>query len=410
MNIYQIIIVVALLGSAFLDIIADTLNLRRLSTELPDEFKGVHDSESYARSQEYSRINTKFDWISSTTGLVILFIFWGAGGFAALHTWVEGLNWHLVPTGVLYIFVLLAGRTLIKLPFRIYSTFVIEERFGFNRTTPKTFILDMIKSALVGAVIGIPLLAAILFLFDWAGDWGWLYGWAVTTVVLLAIQFVAPRWIMPLFNKFKPLQDQELKEKIERMADSADFPVRDVSEMDGSRRSSKANAFFAGFGRNRRIALFDNLIANHSQDEIVAVLAHEIGHFRGKHIPLNMAIGIAHAGVLFYLLSIFLEHPGLFEAFYITDQQPVYAGLVFFSLLYHPIEMVLSFLIGMMSRHHEFAADRFAKDLIGNGRVLADALKKLSRDSLANLTPHPFYVFLNYSHPPVLERIRRLNE
>ncbi len=410
MNIYQIIIVAALLGDAVLNFIADLLNLRCLSSEVPEEFRDIHDQESYAKSQAYTRERTRFSWLSSTFGLAALLIFWGFGGFAALHSWVETLEWNMVFTGVLYIFLLVLGRSVIKLPFRIYSTFVIEERYGFNRTTPGTFVLDMLKAWLVGGIIGLPLLAAILLLFDWAGEWGWLYGWAVTAVTLLVIQFVAPRWIMPLFNKFKPLEDEELKQKIEQMAEKADFPVRDVAEMDGSRRSSKANAFFAGFGRNRRIALFDTLIANHTHDEIVAVLAHEIGHFRKKHIPLNMALGIIHAGVLFYLLSIFLEHQGLYEAFHITDGQPIYAGLVFFSLLYHPIEMALSFFLGIMSRRFEYTADHFAKELTGSGEVLAQALKKLSRDSLSNLTPHPFYVYLNYSHPPVLNRIRHLRD
>ncbi len=410
MNIYQVIIVAALLADGFLNFVADLLNLRRLSPELPPEFRDVHDRESYARSQEYLRANTRFAWLSSAVGLLALFVFWGAGGFAALHRWVEALEWPLAPTGVLYILVLLLGRTLLKLPFRIYDTFVIEERFGFNRTTPKTFVLDLLKGLVVGAAIGIPLLAAILFLFDWAGDWGWLYGWVATSVFLLVVQFVAPRWIMPWFNKFQPLPEEEegLREKIDELAETANFPVRDVSMIDGSRRSSKANAFFAGFGRNRRIALFDTLIANHSHAEIVAVLAHEIGHFRKKHVPLRMFLGIVHAGVLFFILSIFLDHAGLYEAFHITDHQPIYAGLVFFSLLYHPVEMVLSMLLGAMSRRHEYAADRFADELTGRGEDLAAALKKLSRDSLANLTPHPFYVFLNYSHPPVLERIRRL--
>jgi len=410
MNIYQIIIVSALLGGAFVDFIADMLNLRRLSPQLPDEFKDVHDSASYARSQEYTRVNTRFGWISSAFSLLILFVFWGMGGFAALHYWLDGMGWHMVPTGLLYIGVLVMARTFLSLPFKIYSTFVIEGRFGFNLTTPKTFVLDILKSLLVGLIIGVPLLATVLFLFDRAGEWAWIYAWAVATVIMLFVQFIAPRWIMPLFNEFKPLEDKELKEKIEKMAKAARFPFQEISVMDGSRRSSKSNAFFAGFGRNRRIALFDTLIDNHTKDEVVAVLAHEIGHFRKKHIPLNIILGIVHSGILFYLLSVFLQHQGLFEAFHITDAQPVYAGMIFFSLLYKPIEMILSVLLGMLSRRCEYAADNFAAELTNKGETLAEALKKLSRNNLSNLTPHPFYVFLNYSHPPILERIRFLKK
>ncbi len=408
MNIYQIIIVAALLTETLVSLIADMLNLRNLSPDLPAEFQGTYDSEDYRRSQQYTVVNTRFGWFKSGFSLLILFSFWALGGFAILHRWVEGLGWHVIPTGVVYIGILFLGQSVLTLPLKIYSTFVIEERFGFNRTTPKTFIADIVKGLAIGAIIGVPLLSAIIFLFEWAGEWGWVYGWAVTATILLLVQFVAPRWIMPLFNEFKPLEDGELKRKIEDMADSANFPLQDVSVIDGSRRSSKANAFFAGFGRSRRIALFDTLIENHTKDEIVAVLAHEIGHFCKKHIPLNILLSIVHTGILFYLLSVFLHHQGLFEAFHITDSRPIYAGLIFFSLLYTPIEMVISLLLGMLSRRNEYAADEFASELVGSGKTLAEALKKLSKNNLSNLTPHPFYVFLNYSHPPVLERIREL--
>jgi len=408
MNIYQLIIIIALLGDALLNFIADSLNLKNLSKELPAEFQDLHNAETYASAQEYLRVNTHFHWITSFFNLAIFFIFWRIGGFALLHQWLTNQGWHFLIEGTAYIGIIILGRGLLNLPFRIYSTFVIEEKFGFNRTTWGTFIIDLLKGVLVGAVIGIPLLAAALFFLNWADQWGWLYAWLVTAIILLTVQFVAPRWIMPLFNKFKPLDDEELKSEITDLAARSRFPLGDVKVMDGSRRSSKANAFFSGFGRNRIIALFDTLLNNHTKREIVSVLAHEIGHFRKHHIPLNMILGILHAGILFFLLSILLEHQGLFEAFYITEDKPIHAGLIFFFLLYHPIEMILSILLGILSRRNEYAADQFAVELIGTGENLAEALKKLSRDSLANLTPHPFFVFLNYHHPPVLERIRNL--
>ncbi len=409
MNVYAAIIVVALLADALLNFVADLLNLRHLSKRVPAEFKDCYDEASYARAQEYLKATTRFDWLSSAYGLLLLFLFWGFGGFAALHHWLDGPDKSPVAVGLLYIGILLLGRSLLFLPFRIYSTFVIEQRFGFNRTTAATFVGDRVKVLLVATVIGGPLLALILYLFARAGDSAWLYGWLATAAIMMTVQFVAPRWILPLFNRFKPLEDESLKREIASLAERARFPLREVMVVDGSRRSSKANAFFTGFGRNRRIALFDTLLENHEQDEVVAVLAHEIGHFRKRHISQNLFLAVAHAGVLFFLLSIFLGHRGLYEAFHLTGAQPVYAGLVFFSLLYHPIEMGLGLLLNAWSRRHEYQADDFAGELMGSGRALARALKKLSRDSLVNLTPHPFYVKLNYSHPPILERVRRLD-
>jgi STE24 endopeptidase len=300
-------------------------------------------------------------------------------------------------------------RGVLSLPFSIYSTFVIEERFGFNRTTVKTFILDMLKGLLLGLLLGVPLLAGILAFFMYAGEWAWLYAWVVTTIFTLIIQFVAPRWIMPLFNKFEPLKEGELREKIFNYAGSVDFSLQDVYVMDGSKRSSKSNAFFTGFGKNKRIALFDTLIDKHSSDELLTVLAHEIGHYKKKHIIKSMITSIIHSGIVFYLLSIFITHEGLFDAFYMVNQS-VYAGLIFFGMLYSPIEMILSIFMSRVSRKHEYEADRFAVRTTEKAESFITALKKLSVHNLSNLTPHPVYVFLNYSHPPILKRIKHVRK
>ncbi|MFC1477545.1 M48 family metallopeptidase, partial [candidate division KSB1 bacterium] len=235
-----------------------------------------------------------------------------------------------------------------------------------------------------------------------------LYCWIVSIVFILFVQYIAPTWIMPLFNKFTPIEDGELKDKILDYARSVRFSLKGVFIMDGSKRSSKSNAFFTGFGKNKRIALFDTLIEKHTVQELVSVLAHEIGHYKKKHILKGMAISIVHMGIMFYLISIFLTHDGLFEAFYV--EQAVYTGLIFFGMLFAPIEMVLGILMNILSRKHEYEADGFAADTTGTPFALVDALKKLSVHNLSNLTPHPFYVFLNYSHPPVLQRIRVLKE
>ncbi|MFC1561860.1 M48 family metallopeptidase [candidate division KSB1 bacterium] len=407
MNIYAIIVLTALLFDFVLDSLSELLNLRALSTVLPGEFEDVYDAEKYKKSQEYTRVRTKFGFVTGTFGLCLMLVFWFAGGFRILDQLIRGWGFHEIWNGLLFIGVLLFARTLLALPFSIYSTFVIEERFGFNKTTPATFVKDLIKGFLLSIVIGGPLLAGILAFFMYAGLLAWLYCWIASVVFILILHYVAPTWIMPIFNKFTPLEEEELKEKILEYARSVRFSLKGIFVMDGSRRSSKSNAFFTGFGRNKRIALFDTLIEKHTAGELVAVLAHEIGHYKKKHIVKSILISIVHMGVTFYLLSIFLTHTGLFEAFYI-EQPSVYTGLIFFGMLFAPIEMVLSVFMNIFSRKNEFEADRFAAETTKTPGDMISALKKLSVHNLSNLTPHPFKVFLDYSHPPVLKRIESI--
>jgi STE24 endopeptidase len=266
-----------------------------------------------------------------------------------------------------------------------------------------------VKGLGLALLLGGLLLAGILALFQYVGLYAWLYCWAAVVIFSLAMQYIAPTWIMPLFNKFTPMESGELKEAILRYARSVNFPIKNVFVMDGSKRSSKSNAFFTGFGRNKRIALFDTLIAQHSVPEMVAVLAHEVGHYKKKHILQGTIVSILHAGMIFFLLSLFLGSPDLYQAFYMR-QEPIYAGLLFFGLLYTPIELVLSIVMQMVSRKNEYEADRFAAETIVEPCNLIDALKKLSATNLTNITPHPFYVFLNYSHPPLRQRIQSIQE
>jgi len=407
MNIFAIIILVTLLSGFVLDIVSEYLNLKSLKKQLPDEFKDVYDDDTYAKSQEYTRINTKFGFITGSFDLAILLLFWFAGGFNWLDQLVRSWDLHMIWTGLCYIGFLLLFKLVLSLPFSIYSTFVIEERFGFNKTDTKTFVIDRLKGLLLSVLIGGPLLAGIIVFFAYGGTWAWVYAWIAVTIFSLMMQYVAPTWIMPIFNKFEPLEDGELRQTIEAYAEKVNFPLQGIYVMDGSKRSSKSNAFFTGFGKNKRIALFDTLIVNHTTEELVAVLAHEIGHYKKKHIVKNMVISTFHTGVMFALLSVFLNVPGLFEAFYM-EEMSVYAGLVFFGLLYSPVEMILGFFMQMLSRKHEFEADDFAAKTVGNPEWMVDVLKKLSKDNLSNLTPHPLYVKLNYSHPPVLKRIRAI--
>jgi STE24 endopeptidase len=339
--------------------------------------------------------------------LAALLVFWFAGGFQHLDAWLRGFGYGPIVTGVLFIGILVLAKGLLDLPFSVYSTFVVEERFGFNRTTPRTFALDLVKGLLLSVALGAPILALVLFFFERAGDAAWLYCWLATTAFTLFFLFVFPTWIMPLFNKFEPLEEGELRDALFAYARSVDFGLGGIFVVDGSRRSSKANAFFTGFGRNKRIALFDTLVEKHPARELVAVLAHEVGHYKLGHVFKNLAISVAHSGVLFFLLSIFLGHRGLYDAFFMAHTS-VYAGLVFFGLLYAPIELILSLLLNLQLRSHEYQADRFAAETTGEPEAMVSALRRIAADSLSNLTPHPFYVFLNASHPPLLQRVRAI--
>ena len=407
MNPFFLVILIALLIEYAIGVIANLFNLKSLSTKPPPALEGVYQSDEYRKSQEYLRANTRFDFVTGTFSLAVLLSFWFTGGFNYLDQIVR--SWGFVPilNGLLYIGILVLGYSLIKLPFSIYRTFVIEERFSFNTTNPRTFASDRIKGLVLAALIGAPLLGGILALFEYAGYHAWIYCWIAVTLFSLILQYVAPTWIMPLFNKFTPLEGGELREAILSYARSVDFPVKNVLVMDGSKRSSKPNALFTGFGRNKRIALFDTLIKKHTVPELIAVLAHEIGHHRKKHILQGTIISILHTGVLFFVLSILLGSPGLYDAFYM-EQQSIYSGILFFGLLYTPLEMVLSIMMHALSRRNEYEADRFAAETTQHPQHLVEALKKLHAGNLSNLTPHPFYVSLNYSHPPLLQRIRAI--
>lgn len=409
MNTYEIIILSFLIIEFVVDNIAKYLNLKALDTEMPTEFTDIYDAETYKKSQIYTKSRTRFGFISSSFGLVALLIFWQLGGFAFVNNHVATWTDSEIVRGLYFFGVLIALQQLVSLPFSIYSTFVIEEQFGFNKTSAKTFVIDRLKGLSLGAIVGGGVLALILYIFNELGQMSWLYAWGAVILFMLIMQYVAPKWIMPIFNKFKPLEDGELKEQIMEFAHKVNFSLQDIFVMDGSKRSSKSNAFFTGFGKNKRIALFDTLIANHTTGELVSVLAHEIGHYKRKHILQGMVISILHTGVLFFLLSVFLYQQGLYSAFGL-ETTPIYAGFLFFSLLYSPLESVLSITMNIMSRKNEYEADEFAVVGRGNKEDIIDALKKLSKDNLSNLTPHPFYVFMNYSHPTVLERIRAIRK
>ena len=408
MNAIAFIILGALLADLILNLLADGLNLKNLRTELPKSFEDIYDAERYQQSQQYLRVQTRFGWFASVFNLIVLLVFWFAKGFALLDAWVRAFELGPIYSGLIYIGILLLFKGLLSLPFSIYSTFVIEARFGFNKTTPATYMLDLLKGLLLAVLLGTPLLAAILAFFEYAGSHAWWYCWIGVTLYMLMVQFVAPAWIMPLFNKFTPLEDGELKSAILAYARGIKFPLENVYQMDGSRRSTKSNAFFTGFGRHKRIVLFDTLIKQHTVKELVAILAHEMGHYKKKHIRQSLILGILQTGLMLFLLGQFITYQGLFDAFYMP-QQSVYAGMLFFAMLYAPIDFFSGLLMQLRSRRNETAADQFAAETTLDPESMVSALKKLSVHNLSNLTPHPFYVFLNYSHPPVLQRILTLS-
>lgn len=404
MNIYLLIILFVIIGNYLLDVVVETVNVRHAKSDLPEEFKGYYDAKEYKRAQDYLKENTRFEMTTHTITTPMMIAFILIGGFNLVDQFARGIGFGPIPTGLIFAGILLLAFQIISIPFSIYGTFVIEEKYGFNRTTARTFILDTLKSWLLAAVIGGIIFSIILWLFEKAGTWAWVYCWIVVVLFQIVLIFLAPVIIMPLFNKFYPLADGELKTAIEDYARSQGFKMKGVFKMDASKRSTKSNAYFTGFGRFRRIVLFDTLIKRHSVDELISILAHEMGHYKKKHILKAIIISMMTTGLIFFVLSLFINNEGLFSAFKMKDTS-IYASLFFFGFLYAPINMVISVFSNALSRKHEYEADTYAVSTYGKPESMITALKKLTVDNLSNLTPHPLKVFLSYSHPPVTERI-----
>jgi STE24 endopeptidase len=329
------------------------------------------------------------------------------GAFNMVDLFARHFELGSIWTGLVFAATLGLAATVINLPFSVYETFVIEEKYGFNKTTAKTFILDLIKSVILAVILGGLILAAILWFFEKTGPLAWIYCWLAVTVFEIFLLFIAPYVIMPLFNKFIPLEDGDLKTAVENYVKTQNFKMKGLFKMDGSKRSAKTNAFFTGFGKARRIVLFDTLIAKHTVPELVSIVGHEMGHYKKKHIPAAIVRAIATSGLMFCLLSLFIGNRRLFDAFKMQHIS-IYAGLFFFSFLYTPIATVFGITENWTSRQHEYEADAYAVETTGDPAAMISTLKKLTVDNLSNLTPHPLKVVLAYSHPPVLDRIRAI--
>ena len=409
MNIFLIIILSLLVFDYILGFILNRLNLSNLSDSIPDEFHGVYDDKKYKESQSYLKDSSRFGTISSSVQFPIQLAFILLGGFAWVDDMAKSAGFGLIGTGLSFAGILLLLSQVVSLPFSIYGTFVLEQKYGFNKTTPRTFVVDLVKGLILSSIIGGLVFSFIIWFFSAYPELAWLYSWLALTVFQLFLMYIAPQYIMPLFNKFTPLEDGELREQIEGFAKKVGFSLQGIFKMDGSKRSTKSNAYFTGFGKMKRIVLFDTLIEKHTVAELVAVLAHEIGHYKLKHILKMTIISILSTGLLFFILQQFISQPGLYAAFKV-EGTPLYAGFIFFGFLYSPISLILGIVQNIMSRKHEFEADAYAASNTKDPESMICALKKLSVDNLSNLLPHPLVVFMEYSHPPVLQRIEAIRQ
>jgi len=397
------IVVVSFLFDQFLDI----LNARKFQDTIPDELEDVYDEEDYQKSQDYKTQKHKISQISSWISFIGLILVLTLDGFALVDSIARDFVSHPILVALVFFGILMVAGDMISTPFSYYSTFVIEERFGFNKMTPQTFWLDKLKALVLGAIIGGAILSLIIWFYQKFPETFWIYAWILVSAFSIIMNMFYTKLIVPLFNKQTPLEDGSLRQKIEEYAKRVGFQLDNIFVIDGSKRSTKANAYFSGFGPQKRITLYDTLIKDLEEEEIVAVLAHEVGHYKHKHIIYNLSISILSTGFTLWLLSLLVGNPMLYEALGV-EQPGFHIGLIAFGLLYTPISTLTGFLMNMLSRRFEYQADDYASETY-RSNYLISSLKKLSQKSLSNLTPHPLYVKVHYSHPSLLERIKNLN-
>ena len=406
---YYLIIIFALAVEYLLSTVSSILDMGNIVEEVPADFQDVYDREKYARSQSYLRDRTRFGIFSSTFSLLLILVVIHTGLFGVLDQFVRVQTTQPILAGLLFFGIIFIIQDIISLPFSIYSTFVIEEKFEFNRTTPKTFMIDKLKGYALTVILGSAVIVPILFFFERFGPRGWWIAWGLVTLFMIAVQPLFVHVIAPLFNKFTPLEEGELRLAIEEYSEKVKFPIGRIDVMDGSKRSGHSNAYFSGLGKSRRIALFDTLLEKHTTEEIISVVAHEVGHYKRKHIIKGTALGILETGVMLFIFNLIMKDAELFAVFGVSDIS-VYGGLVFFAMLYAPVSMITSLLTTAVSRKNEFEADTFSLETTENPQALVNMLKGLAANNLAHLTPHPLKVFLSYSHPPVISRIAAVTQ
>ncbi len=395
-----------LVGEFILATVMNYLNAKRFKDPIPNDLNDVYNAEEYETSQAYKLSNYKFGIISSIFSLALILGFLFFGGFAWVDEVALNFTSNTIVQALIFFGIIMLGSDLLNIPFSYYQTFVIEEKFGFNKTTYKTFFIDKLKQWAMTIIIGGGILSLVIWFFQWAGTNFWLYTWGLITIFTLFINLFYSKLIVPLFNKQEPLEAGSLKEKIEQYAANVGFDLQHIFVINGSKRSTKGNAYFSGFGKEKRVTLFDTLINDLEEEEIVAVLAHEIGHYKRKHIIFNLALSILLTGFMLFLLSLFINNPEVSLAIGV-ERPSFHAALIGFGILYSPVSEITGLLMNYFSRKFEYQADDYAKKTYA-ALPLVSSLKKLSKNSLSNLTPHPAYVFMHYSHPPLKERIRNL--
>jgi STE24 endopeptidase len=384
----------------------DYLNSLMWSDTLPEKLKGICDAGEYKKTQLYQKENNRLSFWSSSFNLAVILIMIIAGGFALIDNVARGFSSNAIFIALVFFGIIGLVSDIINIPFSLYDTFVIEKKYGFNTMTVRTFITDHLKSWIIALLVGIPVLGLITWFYYKTGKSFWLYAWGLITVFSVFINLFYSELIVPLFNKQIPLPEGSLRSRIEDFSQKTGFRLRNIYIIDGSKRSTKANAYFSGFGPKKRIVLYDTLQKELSEEEIVAVLAHEIGHYKKKHVLLNLFFSILITGLMLFLLSVVVSSPSLSRALG-TQNASFHLGLIVFGILYSPLSLLIGLLTNYISRKNEFAADRFAGEYYKSG-ILAAALKKLSVKNLSNMMPHPAYVFFHYSHPPLLQRLERL--
>ncbi|WP_204345002.1 M48 family metallopeptidase [Psychroserpens algicola] len=402
-------IIIAIICINFIiDKVLDYLNAKHYNDPIPKELSDVYDEDEYKKSQAYKKTNYKFGIWSSLFSLLLTLGFLGLDGFEYVDNIARSYSSNPIGIALIFFGIIMLGSDIISTPFSYYKTFVIEEQFGFNKTTKQTFILDKIKGLLMMAIIGGGILALIIWFYQHTQDLFWLYAWGIVTVFTVFMNMFYSKLIVPLFNKQTPLEEGRLRDKISDYAKSVGFNLNKIFIIDGSKRSTKANAYFSGFGSEKRVTLYDTLVNELEEDEIVAVLAHEVGHYKKKHIIFNLMTSILLTGLTLYILSIFISNPLLSNALGV-DIASFHVGLIAFGLLYSPISEITGLIMNHLSRKFEYQADDYAKHTY-KPEPLISSLKKLSKNSLSNLTPHPSYVFAHYSHPTLLERVKNLKQ
>lgn len=386
--------------------ILEYLNSTRWSDQLPEEVKGIYDEEKYRKQQAYEKVNFRFSMISSSFSFVLLLLMFLFSGFAWMNSVALSISANSIVTALVFFGILMFVSDILTTPFSVYDTFVIEEKFGFNKTTPKTFVLDKLKGWLLGAIIGGGLLALIIYIYQLTTSNFWIYAWMVISVFSIFMVLFYSNLIVPLFNKQTPLPEGELKSAIENFSSRVGFKLDNIYVIDGSKRSTRANAYFTGLGAKKRIVLYDTLINDLTTNELVAVLAHEIGHYKKHHVIWSLLLGILQTGIVLFIFSLFVGNPILSAALGVAEPS-FHIGLIAFGVLYSPISMVTGLAMNVFSRKNEYQADAFAAKHFDTNEM-ASALKKLSVTNLSNLRPHPFYVFFHYSHPTLLQRLEAL--